>query len=742
MTTTEIADPGELPLTMADCSRVWTPLETADQTCIPYARTSDAGFIFPLADDPGDGTPIPIDRLLYANRAEDIAIFQVDGAAVEARGVRPARLSMIPNPAEYPVVVVGRDADSFAALPSTLQTGTPALLPAGDPLRLIGPWLVQSLVLSRGDALEGSPVFSAETGDMLGLVWRSSEDGAQSWVTPAAIWYHDLWAANDEIHSDALSAVLNHATVGPVDGLPTLNDPEAPNLGNSGIDVQHYTLTLDLDPSAGKLSGTAALDIRATYHQLYSFSLDSRDLEIDSVTIDEVAAPFVAKESKLIIQLAEAVPYGTTFQVIVAYHAMPQPFTSAFLPYFSLGMFVQDGHIFTLNEPDAAHTWFPCNDHPSDRATYDFYLTVPQPLEAVSNGRLLEMSPLATNARTFHWQMAYPMATYLALAAVGDYDVIEETTPAGILIRNYVYPDQVEQGRTVFSYTDDAIALFEPYFGPYPFDSYGHVVTPQQGSALETQTMTAMPDSILASDEASSFAIVVHELAHQWFGDAVTVGSWADIWLNESFATYAEWLAQETRYGSGAAVAARTYSEQSLISDNRMTPLNAPAQGELFGTSTYEKGAWLLHMLRLKIGDDAFFSLLRAYVSTYHDRPASSLDFWRLAEEISGQDLAPFFYQWLLQGGIPRYTLYWSATDSGADVLLCPQSPNFYMLDLPLVFSSSANQDTVTMEVRDVLARASFPLAFRPDTLTVDPDQAVLAQIQLQPIAALPTSCP
>ncbi len=741
-----VLDPGEDLLALADCGGVWTPLAKAGPGCTPFARFAGAGFVFPLAGDTWESAPVPIQRLVYASRRYDIALFAVDALAVEARGVLPARLSLVPTGIDHPALAAVQTSGVPAIAPVMLRTSAPDLLPAAGNPALGGPWRVPSLLLDSPDLLPaGSPVYDRDSGDLVGLAWRAggSKTQPETWVSPAALWIQDLYAANESIRSEALAVVLRGAESAPVEGMPTLDDPLAPGLGNSGIDVLHYTLDLAINPDQGTLAGSAALDIRATYQGLITFSLDAAALEIERVTIDGTDTPFVAKEQKLIIQLPAPLDYGATFQVVIAYHAAPRPFASRYMPYYQIGMVFDGGRVSALNEPDAAHSWFPCNDHPTDRATYDFRLRVPAPLEAVANGQLIDVTPHDDGSQTFHWRLAYPMTTYLALVAAADYAAVTATAPNGIPLQNFVYAQDAIAGSAVFSYTGEALVMLEQWFGPYPFDSYGHVVVPREGMALETQTMTAMPDSVLSMSEEDLFALLVHELAHQWYGNTVSLQGWENIWLNEGFATYAEWLAREARYGESSALAARTLSEQALISDKRSTPLAAPQPGELFSTASYDKGAWVLYMLRQQIGDDAFFTLLRTYAATYADRPTTTLDFWQLAESVSGQDLAWFFDQWLLQaGGIPRFTLYWTETAAGADVLLCATQPGDYRLTLPLRFAQDTQTADAGLPVDGSQARGSFALSFAPATLTPDPDQAVLAQVQVQPIAALPNACP
>lgn len=744
-----VADPGERALLMADCGGTLTPLANAGADCTPLARIEGARFIFPLAGSRTQAGPdlgaltgataVPVGRLLYASEEHDIALFEVDAGAVEALGVPAARLTMIPTGADYPAVIAALGEDG-AALDTTLRSGDPQTLPATDSPAMPGPWRVASLVAAADEAAPaGSPVFAAESGNLIGLVWRGA--AGETWITPTAAWIHALYAANDVVGSAALAAVLAAAITAPVDAPPTIGDPLIPTLGNAGIDVQHVTLKLDLDADAGTLAGVATLRTRAVVDQLASFSLDAYGLDVQDVQIDGVAVPFVAKEHKLVIELPAPLVYGTEFDAAITYQVAPQPYHSAYIPYFDVGMLHRDGRLFTYNEPDAAHTWFPCNDHPRDRATYEFYLRTAEPNQAIANGTLLETTDNGDGTRTFHWQMPYPMASYLAEVAVGEYSLVTDKTPDGIPIRHYVYPGQEETARTVFSYADDALIMLRGFFGPYPFDGYGHIVVPHQGVAIETQALTTLPDGVLDSTEEGVYVIMVHEMAHQWLGNAVPLANWSDMWLKEGLATYTEWLAQAQRYGERAAQAARSTSEQTLLTDRRASSLIAPAPGDLLGVASYDKGAWVIHMLRQQIGDEAFFKLLRTTVATFTDRPISTLDFWRLAAEVSGQDLDVFFTQWLLRGGIPNLTLYWSATDAGADVLLCANAATEYRFVLPLRFGDGTRSADAALDVSPGDQRASLPLAFAPTTLAVDPDQRVLAQVQVQHIAALPDAC-
>ena len=738
-------DPGEDLLRLANCAGRWLPLAQADSTCTPFARLDGAEVVFPLAAEGATGSPVPVKRLVYASREHDIALLAVDAAALAERGIAPARLSAGPVRAQQPVLVPTRRAGERPVIAEyALASGTPALSPPAETASLGVPWRVPSLLLAASSILDGAPVLDAQSGAVIGLAWRpaDSPDAPGTWVTPAAVWLHALYAANDELRSPALAAVLGRAITAPVAGPLTRGDPLAPGLGNGGIDVQHIALALTIDPRAGTLQGSASLDIRATMHRLASFGLDARDLNIQRVMVNGEDVSFALKGEKLVIVLPAPLDYGTQLRAEIAYSAQPQPFRSRFVPFFDIGMFFANGQVFTLSQPDGARTWFPANDHPSDRATYEFRLTVPLPWVAVANGQLVKTVRYSDGLRTFVWRMTEPMASYLALVVVGDYLAVKGRTAGGIPLQHYVYPANADDARRVFGYTGEALDLLADMLGPYQYSSYGHVVVPHNSMALETQTMTAMPDAVLAASELDVFPLLVHELAHSWFGNAVTLGSWGDIWLNEGFATYVEWLARAARLGAEAGIAARAAAEQSLLADARATALAYPLPEELFSTASYDKGAWLLHMLRGVMGDDAFFTFLRSYVRQFRDRPTSTLDVWRLAERVSSQDLAWFFEQWLLQAGIPRYTLYWSEKESGVEVRLCPDGPGAYRLALPLRLRQGAREEDVLLSVSENGARVSFTLGFIPGEILPDPAQDVLAQVIVQPIAALPEACP
>jgi aminopeptidase N len=295
-----------------------------------------------------------------------------------------------------------------------------------------------------------------------------------------------------------------------------------------------------------------------------------------------------------------------------------------------------------LNEPDGTRTWLPSNDHPSDKATFTFTLHVGPGVTAVANGALV--SHTSTEAgETWVWREDQPMATYLVQLLTGDYALVDGAGPDGLPLSSAVLRSELSRLQPTLDDIDDQIAYFEQFFGPFPLDGYGIAVTDSSpGLAMETQGRSLFSKDDLGGVGEFDDVVLSHELAHQWFGDAVSPARWQDVWLNESFATYGEWMYGE--HTSGVTV--RQQAAQALA--QRPPGVTAdPTVPEMFGFDVYQGGAAALEALRLTIGDDEFFELLREWVARNDGTSRTTEDFIALAEEVSGQDLGAFFDEWI-----------------------------------------------------------------------------------------------
>lgn len=428
-----------------------------------------------------------------------------------------------------------------------------------------------------------------------------------------------------------------------------IGDRLFPSLGNPGIDVEHYTLRLDYDAISNELSGTAHLEMVMTEDR-ESFSLDSDGPTVSAVTVDGQPAEFEAAPPELLITPASELSSGQRVAVDVAYSISPQAVPSP--ASGSVGWFPTPGGSFVLNEPDGARTWLPCDDHPSDQATFRFELTVPSGVTAVANGDLIDHTTTASG-ETWTWEEDRPMATYLIQVLTGDYELIEGVGPDGLPLHSAVLREDRERMQSYLDTIDDQIDFLDDYFGPYPLDSYGIAMADSvPGIAMETfgRPMFSRTDFLSGRLDPIAEMLLSHELAHQWFGNAVTPLTWTDIWLNESFATYGEWM-----WVDHIGLESIEGSADSALAAREPGSTASPSVSEMFGFNSYDGGAVVLHALRTTIGDDAFFTLLQRWVAENNGTARSTDDFVALASEVAGQDLADFFATWLYAATVPRH---------------------------------------------------------------------------------------
>jgi aminopeptidase N len=442
---------------------------------------------------------------------------------------------------------------------------------------------------------------------------------------------------------------------GGVTGADGIGDPDFPLLGNGGYDAQHYTIDLNADVEADTIAGTVTMTAVLT-ENVQTFNLDfASNFDISSVTLNGAAVDWGQQTHELTIEPLDApLAAGDEITVGVTYSGQPQPVSTIAFPA-NLGWIDYGTGVYVASEPDGAASWYPVNDHPLDKATYTFRITVPKPYVVAANGVLTDTVDNGATT-TYVWEETHPMASYLVTVGIDDYTVQTDKSPDGVPIRNYFPPDVADQGAAAFAPTADMIAFYSGLIAPYPFEAYGVVVADVDlPFALETQTMTLFSRSWLTYGNTLDEA-VAHELAHQWFGDSVSLSRWGDVWLNEGFATYMSWLWFEHQGGRKQldAIVAQTYAAlEQMSAAGGMAPPGDPPVNDLFNYSVYYWGAMTLHALRLQVGDNAFFEILRTYYDRYQYGNATTDDFIAVAEEISGQDLGDFFASWLHGTSIP-----------------------------------------------------------------------------------------
>jgi len=434
-------------------------------------------------------------------------------------------------------------------------------------------------------------------------------------------------------------------------GAAGIGDEYYEHLGNGGYDIAAYDLALEFDPLTRAIDATAILTLTTT-EALRSFNLDLVGLVVDRVGIDGDSVAFEQQQRELVIRPDSPLAEGATLSVQVDYSGVPDEVPSVAFP----GSGWQDfgSAVIVAGEPEGASGWFPANDHPLDKAVFRISITVPDDLEAAANGVLTETTTV-DGLTTWVWESDDEQATYLTTLLIGDLvftepEFVDNGAGEQVKLRHAFEETVAARAEETMAPTAAMLERFTALFGPYPFDAYGTaVIDAPLGFALETQTMSVFGSDLLGTSAVIE-SFVAHELAHQWFGNHVSLARWQDIWLNEGFATYAHylWFENQPDFSMNETMRGLTLSGADLS-----VPPGAPPINDLFHPSIYWRGALTLHELRLITGDDTFFDIVQTWVARYGGSNATTEQFIALAEEKSGEDLGEFFDRWLYTEGLP-----------------------------------------------------------------------------------------
>jgi len=449
-------------------------------------------------------------------------------------------------------------------------------------------------------------------------------------------------------------------------GAGGVGDPYYPKMGNTGYDVQSYDVDLRYQ-SSGKVKSTTTIDAVADTDDgapppglpLAGFNLDFRGPEVTELTVNGVDADFSRNGQELDIEAPSVIPDGTPFETVVRYKGKPKQVKN---PDGSKDGWTKTGDgAVALGEPQQTPSWIPVNDHPTDKATWHFRFVTPRDLMSISNGELV-LSEVEGRRRTMEWDQPDPMASYLALAAIGEFR-IDEGEASGI---PYVGAVDRDLGKAALNQLREKTAVAHEFLatvaGPYPFTSTGGIADPSAlGFAMETQNRSYYPNP-------PNQQLVIHEVAHQWFGDSVSVDRWKEIWLNEGFATYMEWLYEEETGGETVADRfVRIYNANGPSAPTWDPPPADPGgPANLFSWSVYDRGALALQVLRAEIGDDDFFEVLETWAQDNEGGNVSTEDLYALIEEVTGEEEPDAFDDWLYEDGKPSCPACRDASSSQA----------------------------------------------------------------------------
>ncbi len=512
----------------------------------------------------------------------------------------------------------------------------------------------------------------------------------------------------------------------------------------------NYKVTIVLDDQLTAItSGKAEITIQSLKDNLSLIDLDFGELVVDSVTVDAQESRFEHANGRLNVTLPTPKPRDARMVVRVTYHGAPKD--GLILSSDKSGNRSAVGD----NWPDRVHHWIPSLDHPSAKATVSFTVTAPERNLVVANGAFDKVETTANGTRTWSYTERAPIPPYCMIIAVGQFALIKPTEPTVTPLSYYVPQSDKDLALKGFSPSNPSLKLFSETIAPYPYEKLAMIVGATRFGGMENSSAIVFSGSLFNarsnSDPVSKVfnirtgivSLIAHEVAHQWFGDSVTGSTWADLWLSEGFATYFAGLFLQRHEGepafreymNRAAEVYFSYARQRRIplvdteTENLMALLNG---------NSYQKGSWVLHMLRGRLGDEAFFKGLRAYYLAHQHGTASSEDLRAALEKASGANLKEFFARWVYQAGHPHYEVswQWQRGKNRASVVAINltqrqnDAPFLDPLQVDIVTARGVKRTTIQPVGRETTVR--IPVANQPTTITVDPDQFILKELVIK----------
>ena len=512
------------------------------------------------------------------------------------------------------------------------------------------------------------------------------------------------------------------------------------------LDVEHYHFALQLSDTTDRLIGDARVRFRVLPPGLTTVALDlagmtavrqGRGMRVSEVSRRGHALRFTHDGDRLVIALDSAFKAGDVIELDVHYSGIPADGLQIKPNKFG------DRSFFSDNWPDKARHWLPLIDHISDKATMEMDVVAPSHYQVISNGSLVEETDLPSAMRRTVWRESVPIAPWLYVLGVARFAVQYAGDFEGVPLETWVLAQDRDPGFYDFATpTPDVLAFYSAWIGPYSYEKLANVQSNSVSGGMEAASAIFYSSGSVSGTRSLRWRnVVIHEIAHQWFGNAVTESDWNDVWLSEGFATYFTLLFIEHAYGRDEFAAGLRDSRNTVADfyaktpDYRVVHENLADMSKVTSAMTYQKGSWVLHMLRQEMGDDRFWAGIRDYYARYRNGTASTTDFRLAMERAAGHDLKPFFDQWLYRGGIPRLegTWRWDAASKQVVVELRQTQPG-EPFTLPLEFGIAESGARARVERGTLAARTArftFAAAQEPTTVELDPNVRLLAAWQL-----------
>lgn len=496
---------------------------------------------------------------------------------------------------------------------------------------------------------------------------------------------------------------------------------------NAAVDVLHYRVEITLAPEGDAIEALAELTVRPVAATLPSLQLDFAGLTLDGVTLDGKRVHYERVHDRLTITTNRRT--ADPFRVAVRYHGKPKD--GLLLRANKYG----DAAAFADNWPNRARFWIPSIDHPTDKATVEFIITARAAYDVIANGTLISTSTLPNGMKQTHWSEATPIPVHCMVIGATEFAIVPGEGNGETEVAYWLYPRDREDGVRQFGRVAEMLEYFAATIGPYPYDKLALVESSTKFGGMENASAIFFDEKRIGGD-ASLEALAAHEIAHQWFGDSVTQRQWHDVWLSEGFATYFCNLFFEHADGRAAFLTRMRNDRDDYLKAQRKAPLavHDPSIVELpklLSPFTYEKGAWVLHMLRGIMGDRAFFAAVRDYYSAYRDRNAGTGELRVIMERHAGQPLDWFFRQWIWDRGHPIFATRWTWAD-GKVALDVEQKQQGTVFRVPTVIevrseAGAAHRENVLIDERK--ERFEVESEERPAEVVLDPDEWVLKEI-------------
>ncbi|MDB5110931.1 MAG: peptidase [Mucilaginibacter sp.] len=510
-----------------------------------------------------------------------------------------------------------------------------------------------------------------------------------------------------------------------------LSFPVKAQVPGSAIDVQHYSFAIQLNDENNSIKGEATVDIKFV-KDAYSFPLNlvkknNQDKGMLVAEVKENGNPIRFVQDSDVVNIYTSAKANSIHNFKITYAGVPADGLIISTNKFGHRTFFGD------NWPNRAHNWLPCVDDPADKASLDFIVTAPAHYQVIANGLKINEEQLPNNQKLTHWKETALLSPKVMVIGVAEFAIDEVGSPDGIPVYTYVFPENKAAGFKSYAIAKEILPFYISKIGPYAYKKLANVQSKTIFGGMENAGAIFYFENSVTDKGIE--ALMAHEIAHQWFGDAASEKSWQNLWLSEGFATYMTNYYLESKYGADT-LKKRLIKDRSKVlafEKSRLTPVVDTTVKDnymlLLNANSYEKGSWVLHMLRRKLGDTVFWKGIRNYFAKYDGGNANTADLCKVMEQASGQNLQEFFKEWLLTAGHPQLNINWKYNPDKGIVDIIVEQKQSYFYNLPLELLIGQQKHTILLKGKTTAVQ--FPVSQKPAAVIADPDVNLLASFMV-----------